>query len=120
MTGIPKTEIEAEGEAALRRLFDVANGHSGQCKIIARFLVGLYNGDRFPFDLTDFRVIDSALFDDCLAVLKMDAAPRREVHAFFPDGGHQFEKLAEDWGITDHRLMRLALKDFRERHGQPA
>jgi len=113
-----RPKIQAEGEAALRRLFDVANGHSGQCEIIAKFLLGCYNGDRFPFDLTDFRAIDSALFDDCLAVLKMDAAPQREVHTFFPNGGKMFEKLVKDWGITDHSLMRLTLKDFRERYGQ--
>jgi hypothetical protein len=100
-----RPKIEAEGEAALRRLFDVANRDSGQCGIIAKFLLGCYNGERFPFDLTDFRAIDSNLFDDCLAVLKMDARPRREVHTFFADGGQRFEQLAENFGITDYRLL---------------
>ena len=34
-------EIRAKGETALRRLFDVAHGHSGQCKVIAHFLLGI-------------------------------------------------------------------------------
>lgn len=39
-------QAQAEGEAALRRLFDVAQSDTGQCKIIAKFLLGCYNGDR--------------------------------------------------------------------------
>lgn len=66
--------IRLEGEAALRRLLPVAQRDTGQSSVIARFLLNLYNGDRFPFDLTDLRRLDYELFDDCLAVLKMDAA----------------------------------------------
>lgn len=110
--------IEAEGQAALRRLFDVARRDSGQCKVIAKFLLGCYNGDRFPFDLTDFRTIDHELFVDCLAVLKMDARPRCEVHEYIDNGGAHFEKLAVDWGVADHWAMRQELKEFRDRYGQ--
>lgn len=102
--------IEAEGKAALGRLFDVAQRDSGQCKIVAKFLLGCYNGDRFPFDLTDFRCLDHDLFMDCVSVLKMDARPKQEVHLYFVDGGKRFEKLASDWGVVDHRLMRLELQ----------
>lgn len=98
--------IEREGEAALRRLFDVAHGDSGQCRVVAAFLLGCYNGERFPFDLTDFRCLDGALFDDCVAVLKMDAQPQREVHTYFDNGGQAFEKLAKDWEIKDARFAR--------------
>lgn len=101
--------IQAEGEAALRRLFDVAQSDTGQCKIIAKFLLGCYNGDRFPFDLTDFRCIDHNLFMDCLAVLKMDSQPQKEVHMYFPDGGQKFEQMAKDWRIADHWEMKITL-----------
>jgi len=111
-----RPKIEAEGEAALRRLFDIAHGHSGRCKIIAKFLLGCYNGDRFRFDLTDFRCLDTKQFKDCIAVLKMDAQPKREVHTFFPNGGKRFEELAKSWRITDHHLMRLELKKCQERY----
>ena len=109
--------IRAGGEAALRRLFDVAHGHSGQCKVVARFLLGCYNGLRFPFDLTDLRCIDSALFDDCMAVLKMDFQPAQEVHCYFPMGGSKFEALAKDWRITDFSRMQLELHQYREKYG---
>lgn len=94
-------EIRAAGEAALRRLMPLAQSDTGQSRVIARFLLGLYNGYRFPFDLTDLRAIDRALFDDCISVLCMDFSPLQEVHCYFPDGGRLFEKLAADWGWVD-------------------
>lgn len=95
-----------DGEAALRRLFAVAQGGSGQCRYVAAFLLGCYNGERFPFDLTDFRCLDRALFDDCLTVLRMDFQPEREVHTYFENGGAAFEELARDWHITDYCQLR--------------
>lgn len=97
---LPK--IRADGELALRRLFVVANGHSGQCRKIAAFLLGLYHGGRFRFDLTDLRSIDAELFDDCMLVLKMDSQPLREVHQYFENGGALFEELAARWGVKDY------------------
>lgn len=96
------TETLAPGVAALQRLLHIAQGHSGQCKYVAGFLLGLYNGDRFKFDLTDFRCVDTAIFNDCLEVLKMDHAPVREVHLYFKDGDKIWEQLAKDWRIRDY------------------
>ena len=101
-----RPQIDLEGHEALMRLFKVAQADTGQCKYIAAFLLGLYNGYRFPFDMTNFRAIDGALFDDCIAVLKMDARPRQEVHRYFDDGSRKFEQLAKDWGIEDALQLR--------------
>lgn len=77
----------AEGEPALRRLFELAQGDSGQCVRVARFLAGLYNGARFPFDLTTLRGLDTAVFEDVMLALRMDAtACVKEVHRYFGDG----------------------------------
>jgi hypothetical protein len=103
--------IELEGKAALERLFKVAQGDSGQCRHIAKFLLGLYNGGRFPFDLTDLRCIDTELFDDCVALLKMDAQPRQEVHRYFENGGKRFEQLAKDWNVLDVSALRGLARD---------
>lgn len=108
----------AQGVEALQRLYDVACGHSGQCRFIARFLLGLYNGDRFPFDLTDLRCIDDELYEDCIRVLNMDARlTRREVHTYFEDGGRKWEALADQWCVVDMRLLRLSAKSFAEQVG---
>jgi hypothetical protein len=103
-------QVRAEGEAALRRLLPIAQGNTGQCRHIAAFLLGLYNGTRFPFDLTDLRAIDHALFLDCIAVLRMDNTPQREVHTYFPNGGQVFEQLAEDWRIPDRLVLRRVIE----------
>jgi hypothetical protein len=97
---LPK--IREEGERALYRLFTIANGYSGQCRYVAAVLLGLYNGRRFRFDLTDLRCIDPAIFDDCMAVLKMDAQHLQEVHMYFENGQALFEGLATRWGIKDY------------------
>ncbi len=89
---------------ALRRLWDIANGHSGQCRVVARFLLGLYNGPDFPFDLTDFRSLDRAIFRDCLAVLEMDYSPEQEVHVRLGISGDRFAQLAKTWGITSKEV----------------
>lgn len=98
---LPK--IRTEGEAALRRLFPVAQGDTGQSGVVARFLLGLYNGRRFPFDLTELRRLDAELLDDCLAVLRMDATPLQEVHEYFPNGGRIFEGWAATWCPTPEK-----------------
>jgi hypothetical protein len=65
--------------------------------------MSLYNGNRFPFDLTDFRALDTDLFKDCMTVLAMDYRPRYEVHCYFKNGGNIWEAMARTWGFKDHR-----------------
>jgi hypothetical protein len=94
-----RAQDESNGLDSLKRLFDIAHGNSGQCRRVAAFLLGLYNGTRFPFDLTDFRAVDAAIFEDMLRVLRLDNRPRVEVHNYFPKGGQTFEALANDWNL---------------------
>uniref|UniRef100_UPI0039F6D996 DUF7673 family protein n=1 Tax=Sulfuriferula sp. GW6 TaxID=3345112 RepID=UPI0039F6D996 len=98
--------IRAAGLEALKRLVELAQGDSGQCRYVASFLLSLYNGNRFKFDLTDFRAIDKAIFDDCMAVLKMDRAPEKEVHCYFENGGALWEQMAKDWNVTDYWALK--------------
>lgn len=90
---------QIDGITALRRLLPIAQGDTGQCRVVAEFLLGLYNGSRFPFDMTGFRLLDSAIFNDCMKVLRMDSRPSREVHEYFENGGRIWESLAADWNI---------------------
>lgn len=90
---------QAEGLEALKRLLPIAQGRSGQCRRVAAFLLGIYNGTRFPLDLTILRGLDQKIFDDCLAVLRMDHIATQEVHTYFQNGGAIWERLAADWKI---------------------
>lgn len=93
-------EMESEGFEALYRLYEVACRSSSQCRVVARFLLGLYNSERFPFPLIELRGLDDDVFEDCMRVLRMDArVTSREIHTYFDNGGRKFEQLATDWGF---------------------
>ncbi|ABM21087.1 hypothetical protein [Marinobacter nauticus] len=87
--------IRQRGQAALFRLLPVALSDTGQSSVVARFLLGLYNGKRFPMDMTELRRLDRALLVDCLAVLEMDHQPEMEIHLYVENGGTLFEELAD-------------------------
>jgi len=91
-------ELIKKAQEPLKRLMEAAESNSGQSVCIARFLLGLYNGPAFPFDLTDLRAIDRSLNNDCFAVLAMDSkACEMEVHHYLEDGKARFEALAESF-----------------------
>ena len=96
-------QVRAAGAEALTRLLPVALRDSGQSRVIARFLLNLYNGNRFPFDMTDFRRLDHNLFVDCMTVLHMDCIPEREVHQYFEHGDRLWEQMVKDWGFKDYQ-----------------
>ena len=95
--------VRVAGAEALARLLPVALRETGQSRVVARFLLNLYNGNRFPFDMTDFRLLDHCLFVDCMTVLHMDWMPEREVHEYFVRGGEIWTKMAKDWGFRDYQ-----------------
>ncbi|WP_460104143.1 DUF7673 family protein [Pseudomonas sp. S2_D10] len=89
--------IRLAGIEALHRLMPAAQGYSGQIGVIGRFLLGLYNGQDYPFDMTELRRLDAALFDDCIAVLRLDHTTEREVHRYFENGDEIWEELRNRW-----------------------
>lgn len=99
-------DARERGIESLRALYAVAQRDSGQCRYVARFLAGLYNGFRFPFDLTDLRCLDSELFEHCMNVLRMDARPAQEVHLYFENGGAKWEQMIQRWGLVDDQIER--------------
>lgn len=89
--------VRAKGVAALRRLVPVAQRDSGQSRTVGRFLLSLYNGNAFPFSLTDLRGLDSALWDDCMDVLRLDRRPEQEVHEYLENGEQIWSQLKRNW-----------------------
>lgn len=77
------TKFTADELQALQRLYQAARDHTdtGGGSTAARLLLGLYNGERFQFDLTDLRRLDDQLLNAALRVMAMDAHHcRAEVH----------------------------------------
>lgn len=87
------------GIKSLKRLLQVANGLSGQCRYVAGFLAGCYDGAQYPFDLTDFRCVDHDLFLDCLAVIRLLYETRDGIQANVPSGDEVFGRLIAKWSI---------------------
>jgi hypothetical protein len=88
------------------------NPGSGQAGRLTRFLAGVYNGNEFPFDLTDLRVLDTALANACIDYLNYDRLAKAEVHTHLPDGGRQMQ-----WFIAQHGIrpqLHLSSHDEHE------
>ncbi|NWB91632.1 DUF7673 family protein [Pseudomonas agarici] len=89
--------IRAIGIDALLRLIPVTQRNTGQSAVVGRFLLGLYNGYDHPFNLTELRALDAGLFDDCIAVLRLDNSPEQEVHTYINNGDAIWQELRRNW-----------------------
>lgn len=108
-------------QLALHQLYVLAKRHLGTSggNAAAKLLLGLYNGRRFPFDLTDLRVFDLSNLEAAITVLKMDAERTyAEVHVLIDairgvdrGTGAEFEHWAYDLRLkgrcTKDNLPRL-------------
>jgi hypothetical protein len=57
--------------AALERLIRIARGDSGQCRVVANFLLAWWNAAEYGgFDLTEAWAVDSKIAADMLAVFE--------------------------------------------------
>lgn len=91
-----------QGIAALERLLPLGESDTGQARRVRRFLLGLYNGQAFPFDLTDLRCLDEAVQADCITALVMDMdGPEVEIHHRLPAASAIARWAEEDWPHGD-------------------
>lgn len=111
------TAIQLE---ALLRLWQLAQGDHGGSNVAAKLLLGLYNGQRFPFDLTELRRLDGYYMSCVLNVLALDHSPLREVHDHLnkmlqrQDMGPRFELMAHRWRLKG-RCKAEYVQELRER-----
>ena len=112
---------------ALITLWNTTQQHIGTsgARVCAGVLLSLYNGNRFPFDLTDLRSLDDNLLQAALDVIRGDAEHcQHEVHEWLNrltnrrDFGDRFEHLAHEYKTT--RKGRCTLAQLAERPITPA
>jgi len=112
---------------ALITLWNLTQQHPGTsgARVAAGVLLGLYNGERFPFDLTNLRSLDDRYRDAAINVILSDATRcQREVHDWLNqltgrrDFGGRFEHLAHEYVST--RKGRCAKTYLTERPITPA
>lgn len=93
---------------ALIQLWNVTQEHPGTsgARAATGVLLGLYNGTRFPCDLTDLRLLDGQNLSAAIAVIADDARHcQMEVHEWLNritgryDFGPRFEHLAHEYTI---------------------
>lgn len=98
------------GIQALHRLIPAALSRTPTGKIIGRFLLGLYDGATYRFDLRHLHRLSLREFEDCLRVLEMDYMPEVEVHQRVDEGDSVWRELAELWRAQPLELIgRLPL-----------
>lgn len=95
-----RSAAKINGIPALERLMELAQGDTGQARIVGRFLLGLYNGTAYPFPLFNLRSLDMDIWDDCMAVLALDQFPEKEIHLILPNGSQVFDRLIALLGRT--------------------
>jgi len=106
------SEIMERARVALQLIVKAVEEHpgTGQAGRLVRFLAGVYNGNDFPFDLTDLRALDAELANACIDYLNYDRLAKAEVQTHLPDGGKQ-----KQWFIAQHRIRpRLHLSGHDE------
>jgi hypothetical protein len=112
-----RPEQPSDTADALLHLWDMAQRTSSSEKVAARFLLGLYNGYRFPFDLTDLRLFDCANFKRAMLVLAMDHMPKAEVHVVL---GDLLGRSGRDMGAAfEHLAYSLRLKGAAKKADLP-
>ena len=79
---------------------------TGQAGRLVRFLAGVYNGEDYPFDLTELRALDTELANACLAYLNYDRLGKREVHHHLAGGDRELQQWLKDYRIEP--ALRLA------------
>lgn len=82
-------------EAAIRD-----NPASGQAGRLVRFLAGVYNGEDYPFALTELRALDTKLANACLDYLNYDRLAKREVHHHLAGGDRALHRWMKEYGIA--------------------
>ena len=104
---------QAQGVVSLHYLFEIAQDSDGdQSRCVAAFLLSLYNGQRFPFDLTNLRGLDTDLFEHCMTVLRLDHRPDQEVHEYFENGNQLWEDMADLYRVVEVASLKAATRQL--------
>ncbi len=90
--------------APLQRLIRIAQGDSGQCRVVANFLLAWWNAPEYGgFDLTDVWAVDAAIAQDMLAVFNQIVHSRS-----YPDSlGYekQFRTILRRWRPSSRKSL---------------
>tara|TARA_B100000287_G_scaffold351173_1_gene340178 strand:+ start:46 stop:432 length:387 start_codon:yes stop_codon:yes gene_type:complete len=92
------TVTEADYRDAVNALLKLAEGDTGGSRAAAGVLLGLYNGQAFPLDLTDLCALDLRHVQHALIAIRGRVLLAREPHAIVENGDQHFSTLVARWG----------------------
>ena len=94
-------EIVRRAMAALEKIEAAIEAHpgTGQARRLVKFLAGVYNGEDYPFDLTELRALDTELANACLDYLNYDRLGKREVHKHLKNGDRDLHRWLERYDL---------------------
>lgn len=93
----------AQGAAAqaYARLLDLAETrNSGQIRRIAQFLASTFDGEAFPLDLFELRMVDVEIADDMLTCIDALRWGKADLYKLVPNGINRVTAVLEQWGIA--------------------
>lgn len=77
-------EEQAKLSEALAKVMHcaIADDDTSGSRTCRDFLLSLYNGSAYPFNMNKLRNLDSGLFNACIAIMQMDCRPfpPKEIH----------------------------------------
>lgn len=91
------SEEIAQGQEALKRLFEHASGFSGQAKGVARFLLSLWDSDSSRFEPSAWRGFDRPIVRDCLSVLYWYSEVGYRIWNHAAGGEETMKRIARHW-----------------------
>ena len=98
-------DIKIRAMAGLQEIEKAINDHptTGGAERLVRFLAGLYNGQDYPFDLTELRGLDTKLANACLDYLNYDRLGMTEIHKHLANGERDLHCWIEEYKIGSGR-----------------
>jgi hypothetical protein len=96
-----EASIQSQAIKALQAIEASINAHptTGQSRRLVRFLAGVYNGQDYPFDLTELRGLHIQLANACLDYLNYDRLGKKEVRKHLANGERDLHRWLEQYGI---------------------
>lgn len=93
-----------EALESAERLWAVAQRDTHQSRHIAHFVMGLFNGRDYPFDLSRLMCLDERLLLDCMKVLEWSSMKSSWINDFMDRPNSDFVALAAEHGIRPVEL----------------
>ncbi|SFP27732.1 hypothetical protein [Pseudomonas sp. NFPP28] len=105
--------IIRSGTQALNRLIPIALSRTPAGNTVGHFLLGLYDGATFRFNLKHLHGLALSEFEDCIRVLEMDYMPEVEVHQRIDQGESVWKELMEVWRTQPQEYVGHRLANQR-------